>query len=402
MVVSSRQLGRAVAAIAAAACVATGCTFTGLGNYDVETCTRPRGTSTTVQRVGMVGDLTVASASGKNVIGAFAATVTGGACIEAVGPNGFLNSSCSFLADETNLVPRQPMVIPIKGGYAAALIATTAPCTAGALTYRFSAPGIAGKVGVPCDMAGAALPSVAALSDDTAVVTWYRTGFDSRSDPINTCAGATAIGLELAIVTGASTGAPVVGATINLSDASTSVRPAALAPIPGQPQALVAAPHLDGVGVWTVGASTPPGQPVTIPSLARARAAAVAIASDGSGRIAVVAEIGCSPQTIALAVGTLADGFPNTTVVAPAGSGLAVAPSVAWIEGQDRWVVAWISSDGGGHVLARSFDPKGNALGATVDPGMKATAASVTSTGDVFGFVASSSSFVTTSLGCTP
>jgi hypothetical protein len=156
------------------------------------------------------------------------------------------------------------------------------------------------------------------------------------------------------------------------------------------------------VGLWSLGPKASAGPPITIPVLAGARSVALALASDGSGRVAVVAEIGCAPQGIALAVGTLERGFATATVVAPAGSDLAVAPSVAWIEGQNRWVVTWISSSGGPHVLARSFDARGNALGAVVDPGLGATSASVTSTGDVFGFVASSSSFVATSLGCVP
>lgn len=379
-----------------------GCTFAGLGNYDVETCARPTGVSTTVQKVGAVNDLTFASASGKNVIGAFAADVTGGSCIEAVGATGFLNPNCSFLTDETSLVPRQPMVVPMSGGYAAALVATTAPCTAGALIYRFNAPNIAGKGNTKCEATGAALPSVAALPDGaTAVVAWYATSFDSRRDPISSCAGAKAASLEVAVVTGAATGSPVLGAAITLSPSSTSLRPPAIILLGAQ--AIVAAPDANDVGVWAIDAGVAgPAALQTIPGLAGARAVALAAASDGSARIAVVAEIGCSPQSIALAVGTLATGFAGATVVAPAGASVAVAPSVAWIEGQNRWVVAWISTAGGAHVLTRSFEPTGVPLGAVVDPQLRATAASVTSTGDVFGFVASSNSFVDTSLGCTP
>ncbi len=408
MDVSNFALRTAAATISTAALLASACTFAGLGNYDVETCARPRGVSMTVQKVGAVSDVTFASASGKNVIGAFAANVTGGACIEAVRSgvagstmaSGFLNLNCSFLGDETNLVPRQPMVVPLSGGYAAAIIATTAPCTAGALIYRFNAPGVAGKAALPCAMSGAALPAIAPLSDgSTAIVAWYATSLDSRSDPIGSCTGARAAPLNASVVTSAN-GSPTLGAAVDLGDTGISVRAPAVAPLPGQAQAIIAAPLGNDVGVWTIGVSTSPGQPITIPGLAGARAVALAIASDNSGRIAVVAEIGCAPQSIALAVGTLAGGFSNVAIVAAADGALAVGPSVAWIDGQNRWVVAWVSATGGAHVLTRSFDATGSAVGAVVDPAMSATGAAVTSGGDVIGFVASSSSFVDTSLGC--
>jgi hypothetical protein len=89
-------------------------------------------------------------------------------------------------------------------------------------------------------------------------------------------------------------------------------------------------------------------------------------------------------------------------VVAPADGSLAVAPSVAWRSAQNGWVVSWVSSNGGAHVLARSFDASGTALDAALDPSTQATAAAVTSDGNILGFVASASSFVSTSLGCTP
>ncbi len=392
---------RASAVVFSSAAFATlGCTFGGLGNYDVETCARPAGLSTTVQKVGTVNDLTFTSASGKSVIGAFAADVTGGSCIEAVGANGFLNTSCSFLADETNLVPRQPMVVPISGGYAAAIIATTAPCTAGALLYRFNGLSIAGKADVTCETSGAALPAIVPLSDGaTAIVAWYATPLDSRGDPIDSCQGAKAASLQVAVVT-AATSAPVIGTSMDLGGTGVSVRPPAIVPVPNQAQAILAAPRGNDVGVWSLAATGSPGQPVTIAGLAGARAVAIGVASDGSGRIGVAAEIGCSPQSIAFAVGTLAGGFSKVSVVAPAGADLAVAPSVAWVDAQNKWVVAWISAQGGAHVLARAFDATGNAVGAAVNPALSATAAAATSTGDIFGLVASS--FVDTSLGCEP
>lgn len=388
------------------ALVATACTFTGLGNYDVETCAKPKGFSTTVQKVGAVTDLGFSSASGKSTIAAFAADVTGGACIEAVGPAGFLNTSCSFLADEPSLSPHQPMAVPLSGGFAAAIIATTAPCTVGQLEYRFNAPSVAGKANVPCPTGspGATLPALAPLSDgSTVIVSWYATSYALRTDPISSCAGAVAAPIKVAIVTSAAS-APVIGAPIDLGDTGISIRPPAIVAVPGSTQAIVAAPFGNDVSVWSIDTSNVSSNlsPASIPSLAGARAVAVGIASDNSGRIAIAAEIGCNPQSIALSVGTIAGGFSKATVVAAADGDLAVAPSVAWIDGQNRWVVGWVSSHGGAHALARSFDVSGNALAPALDPSTDATGASVTSDGSILGFVASSSSFVETSLGCEP
>jgi hypothetical protein len=383
------------------------CTFTGLGDYDVETCASPTGTSSTVQKVGSLSDLTFSSASGNNVIGAFTSSVTGGTCLEAVNAKGYLqqNANCLFLssASELALSAHQPMIVPLSGGYAATFVATTAPCTAGQIEYRFSAASVYGAGSLPCETTGSSLPAVVPLSDgSTVLMAWYATSYATRSDPIDSCTAAQAAPLKVIVVTAGASGSPVVGSAMDLGDTGISVRSPAIAPVPGQPQAILASPFGNDVGVWNLSATSAPGQPVAIPSLAGARAVAVAVASDNSGRIAIAAEIGCNPQSISLAVGTLTSGFSKATVVAPADGSLAVAPSVAWRSDKNEWVVGWVSSSGGAHVLARSFDATGAALDAALDPSTQATAASVTSDGNVLGFVASASSFVSTSLGCTP
>ena len=112
------------------------CTFGGLGDYPVETCARPAGTAP-IQEVGDLGsaaDLSLTSTRDQ-VVAAYAANVNGGACVQAVGARGFLSPSCSFLASELSTVPRQPSVLPFGAGYAAALVATTAPCTQGRILW---------------------------------------------------------------------------------------------------------------------------------------------------------------------------------------------------------------------------------------------------------------------------
>jgi hypothetical protein len=165
---------------------------------------------------------------------------------------------------------------------------------------------------------------------------------------------------------------------------------------------VVASPDGNDVSVWSVDATLSPGPSVSVPVLAGARAVSVATANDGSDRIAIVAEIGCAPQSIALAVGTLADGFERGVTVAQAGTGAAVEPTVAWVASESAWIVSWVATTGGAHVLARRFDGVGSPVGGDVTPGVAATGAAITSEGSVFAYAPGpgGGSFVDTSLGC--
>jgi hypothetical protein len=389
---------RPLFAVAALGCAA--CTFTGLGNYDVATCSTPLGVTATVQQVGAVssGDLTFAS-NGAIPIGAFP-TQAGASCVQAVDSSGYVDSSsCPFFV---GLAPEQPWVIPLGGGHAAAAITTTAPCADGAFAFQFIGQSIGGGTQHPATCgAGAALPSVAALAADgsTALVSWYSTALSSRSDPIQSCGAAKPEPLLAAVVTGADSGNPTLGTPVTLTSAGTSVRPAAMAQVPGQSQVVVAAPDGNDVSVWLLDASLSTGAATTIPALAGAYAASLGVATDGSGRVAVAAEIGCA-QSIALSVGTMSGGFPSGTVVARAGSSAAVQPTVAWVASENDWIVAWISAEGGAHALAQRFDADGNPVGGRIDPSIPATGASVASDGSLFAYVPGLTSFVSASLGC--
>ena len=170
-------------------------------------------------------------------------------------------------------------------------------------------------------------------------------------------------------------------------------------------QVVVAAPHGNDVGVWALDSTLSSQTPsATIPGLAGARA--VAVAADSSGKdFAVVAEIGCNPQRIALAVGTL-QGFSHVTTVASGGNNAQIQPTVAWVPASsqapsDSWVVSWIFVDGAStHALAMRFDASGNPVGGVIDPQLNAIGAIATSGGAVMGYVPSQGKMVSASLGC--
>jgi len=172
-------------------------------------------------------------------------------------------------------------------------------------------------------------------------------------------------------------------------------------------QVLIAAPSGSDVGVWAIGSSTTTAPaPVTIPGLAGARA--VSIAADPEGNLAVVAEIGCQPGSIAMALGTLTGGFKQTATIVPKGTSDAIQPTVAWAATNgapgygpaSSWAVSWLEVGGGAHVKAMRFDSSGNPLpGGVIDPGVDAYGAVATSTGSVLAY-SSTGSFVNASLGC--
>jgi hypothetical protein len=399
---SESSKARLVPAFSATVLLAS-CTFTGLGNYDVETCAHPVAT-TTVQQVGPLGatsDVRFMGASGSGVIGAFVASVTGGTCIQGIDENGYLDNGCSFLTNDLTRVPRQPGIVPMGGGRAAVMVATSAPCTQGQILFRYAAPGVAGAVDGPCTSDGAALPSVVAPDAETAVVAYYATPHASREDAISDCGSAKGAPLMVASVTGAAEGEPRLGAFVDLADDGVSLRPPAMLVLPRSNKFLVAAPHGDAAAVWTLDASLALATPAMIPEFKFARTLSMAAASDGSGRVAIVAEIGCAPQAVELAVG---DGthFPTVVEVAPAGSDLAVDPTVAWVGDAGLWLVSWISSTGGGHTASRWYQLDGSPLGGIVAASVPATTAAATSGGDAIAFLSSQSVFLDLSVGCAP
>ncbi|HSY21888.1 MAG TPA: hypothetical protein VK841_07230 [Polyangiaceae bacterium] len=379
----------------------------GLGNYEVDSCPLPLGTSSIVQATGNLAatsDLTFVSMNGASRVAAFADVSS----VLAVSDDGFVGPSAGFFG-ALSLSPRQPSVVPIGSGFAALAIATTSPCTSGQIAFEYvSADSTTGDTVVPsaepCPTAGSALPSLVPLPDGaTAIAAWYQTSIASRSDPLESCAAAVAAPLVAAVVAGATTDVPALGQPVVLTTSGISLRQAALTPWPGHSQVLLAAPDQNSVSLWALDATLASVAPsIPVAALAGARAVSLAIATDGSDRVAIVAEIGCSPQSIALAVGTPSGNFGPATIVAAQGDAPAVQPSVAWVPAQGNWIVSWISATGGPHVLARRFALDGSAAGGAIDPATPATGACVGVGGDVLAYAPQQpgGSFLNVSLGC--
>ncbi len=358
---------------------ACSCTFTGLGDYPIGTCASPLGTTTMIQAVGSLGapnDLVFTQVNGQTPFASFTNDVDGAQCVQGVG--GDLGAGCDFF-DSSASSPRQPWITPLGGGSMVAAIATTSPCTQGVLTAQVGS-GTMPLAMTACASTGAALPAAVAIAGgSSAIVAWYATSIDSRTDPLQSCTAALAAPLEIARVQAPSSGAPIIDGVQTLTAASTGVRPPAVTFMPSTSLIAVAAPDESAVSVWTVDASDTVQGPIAIASLGGARA--VAVGADASGHLAVVAEIGCTPQAIELAIGTIESGFTDAIPIAQAGSDFAVNPSVAWVASEGYWIVSWISGDGGAHALARRIAADGSLVGGILDPSLPATAATVMASG---------------------
>jgi hypothetical protein len=76
-----------------------------------------------------------------------------------------------------------------------------------------------------------------------------------------------------------------------------------------------------------------------------------------SVEIAVIGELGCTPQSIAVQLVSYASGAftsGGSTVLAPAGSGFQTTPTVAWSASRNLWLATWVAS--GPVVMGRFFD----------------------------------------------
>jgi hypothetical protein len=378
--------------------ICTSCTLTGLGDYEVDTCSQPAGTTSTVQSVGQFTDTpTLSSINGSSPVGSFVAND----CVEAVTSGGNLQSTCSLLV---GVSPQQPVVVPIGGSYAAAAIATTTPCVDGQLSFQALTLGVPSMVAqaAAAPSCGAALPALAPLPGDEAMlIAWYETAISTREDPIGSCSGASAAPLVFAIANGVTTLSPEVGMPTMLTGQATSVRPPAVIPVPGSSQVVVASPDGNAVSVWPINGDGSVGTAFQLPGLSGARAVSGAASPDG--RLALAAEIGCAPQSIALAIVTQGDLFRVTTVAAADGA-FAVNPTVAWVPSEGYWIVSWISGTSGtAHVVAQRFDTNGNAVGSNIDPSVSALTAAVTAGGALFGYTqpkGMNGTFLNISLGC--
>jgi hypothetical protein len=352
-------------------------------------------------------------------IGAYA----GGGCIKGVVNAGLVANGACVLGPSTtqtqSLNPQQPFIAPLGTDYAVVAVATTAPCTGGQLSYAVASATAGMWTQATCPACpgqmctgvggGATLPAVIASPDNTlAIITWYEG--TKPLDPIGDCSGKAVPG-SLRVGAAAASTSPSPPVATTLSSQSTAVRPAAMATF--QNQTLVAAPDGAAASLWAVSGGTPlmVSGPTTISGLAGARALSMAVAGDGSGQIAIVAELGCTPMTtIALTLGTVTGPFTAPITVAQASSGnFAVQPTVNWVAAgsptstEASWIVSWIAGGGGTHVLAQRYDEMGNPFGEQIDPGAPAWAAGVLPDGTLFAFEqppGKSGTFLDVALGC--
>lgn len=398
----------------AAAVLCSACTLTGLGDYTIETCPHTVGAKLMEHAVGTLSSnppVTFASLDGATPIAAFA--VSGSSpCVEGVAEGAGANATlaplqqtCTLLASP-GLDAQQPMVVQSGSAMAAVAIAT-GDCGNGQIQVQAITGGGVNNATPPlikdatkCPL-GAALPSIYPLAGKGGqdLVAWYVTSYKNRVSPVQHCPDAQAAALDVGVVTNV-TSQPQFAVSKTLTTQSISVGPAAMAPL-GSSKVLVASPDNDAVSVWSTSNGTDFGDPVVIKGLAGARA--VSIATDGSQRIAVVAEVGCS-ESIELAVGTLSGGFGAATTVVPKGSTRVVQPSVAWVQSERHWMVGWIQAARGGRALARRFDATGRPVGGVLDPSVGATAATVEADGTLLAYEPGTSggSLVKRSLGCPP
>jgi hypothetical protein len=266
-------------------------------------------------------------------------------------------STCSVLRTDRGLAPRQPFARLLPSGAAATFVAT-AGCAAGRVGFAYGTSSTQSLTQADCS-AGAALPAFATTTTDKALIAYFVGPPQEREDAAKQCASPTPFPLSVAVVAGATTSSPSIGSFTRLSASTRSVRPPSLARVSGFDGALVASPEGDGVGVWLVSSS---GAIVASAHLEIANARAVSVAVHQAS-IALVVEVGCKPQSIAFAVGTVdstnrkLDFSRGFAVVAEAGTEAAVKPSVAWVEERGGWLATWIL--GGPKAMARRLKEDG-------------------------------------------
>jgi hypothetical protein len=347
-----------------------------------------------------------------NVIGTYVKGLSGGSA--CVGIERLLGSAgekawgeCGALKGAAELVPRQPTARLIAGAVATAFVAR-AECDTGRVA--FTPKSTLGPIKAACG-SGAALPGLSIGSvkyPQSAAIAWYEVRSESRTDPVGGCSTAMAAPLRVrridnALVTNAS-----FGEELTLSPGAISVRPPATAILEGS-GFLVASPAGGAASAWVVpfaASATPVESPID--AFVGARAVAGAVHANGDGvQIALAAEIGCTPQSLALVVGTLDTSTSKITwgsvsEIAPKGTAAQFEPTIAWVTRDARWLVSWLSQ--GGAARARRFDADGTPDGESMQiaAGSNFRAGTASSTGDVFLAEVSPSVFVNAPLACGP
>lgn len=329
-----------------------------------------------------------------------------GQCIQALSPSGPAGSGCAFgpTPKDPGFLPRQPSVQPVgKTGFGVAYVETGAACKAGALGYRvFDATGVSAFSRLVCD-AGAALPSLAVASNGrSATIVYLEAPLPSHDDAFDDCATLQPARLRVAQVTRADTNAALLSEPwpMALTDASLSVRAPALLRL--NEQLVVVAPAEGGVKLWRLDETAGVADAgVAIAGLEGARS--VFVADDRRGHLALVAQVGCSPQALRLALGAYdarSVRFEPSFELVAASSSLAADPRVTWLAERGEWLVTWLQM--GPAIRALRLNPTGQPIGASFRLLEGAQGAAVDEAARVVGFEGSATdaTFVRGALSC--
>ena len=330
--------------------------------------TDPNLNSLRVATPSVLGDVSLGSDprptlsyDGTSAVLAYVTEGEGGPCVSMgrVASGGVSGCTATVAAGDppVSSAPAQPFGLELGGGALGVAFVATSGCPAGALA--FDAAATPEVMTLDACGAGAALPAAAMVASGKAVLGYYAT--PPLADPISSCPNAVAASLVVVPVANVgSIGEQAFGAKAALTTMAVSVRPPAIAV--ESSVVFVASPDGAAASLWALDAGTLTTKATTtIPSLANARGVSmgVRVGSDGTMRIAVVAELECSPQAIELA---FVDYDPTSATfsatgeaqVSAATGGLQTAPTIAWSAARSRWMAAWVAS--GPRVAGRFID----------------------------------------------
>ena len=371
---------------------------------------------------GIIGNVVATASTSESVV----------ECIDVYGLDsvsanvllGQTNAVCSFLSTDAR-TPRQPFAKRLGAGMrgTATVFVETSGCAQGALGYRwFEPPGSTGSfdelcpsgAGVPAN--GTALPAVEDISAENDVaILFYDAPVASREGAsiLSSCAGL-APAMLYAMVAGY--GAVAGGPPMPVASGIATAAPGSVA-VAGV-GALVAAPvsstNAGAIFLVTVGGA--PALIAALPDFANARAIGLGVApaaTDGTIPVAAVAELGCAPQRIVVAFGTLdPTANPPTLAMGAANEvwssqtpGWAIRPSIAWQEhvafasgARTEWLVTWTVSLPG--AMARRYGASGSPLSEAFEIGRSVVDAVPGPDGRVFVLDAAESTFESISLEC--
>lgn len=269
--------------------------------------------------------------------------------------------ACTAAAGGT--VPTQPYAASLaEGGFAAAFVATDG-CPMGALGFTYVPPsGSIDEVHATASCGGgAALPSLSILGGGKAAVAYYGSADSAFNDPLTACP--TTVPTALMLFGLSDLTQPNFGETPTLlTRSAASIGPPAL--LWDSPVLFAASPDANAATIWALaGGSLARTASASIVSLVDARYVALGARakSDGTTRLAIVAQLGCTSAAVHVA---LVDYDPSTSSFAAAGdvelaagaagTSFQTAPSVEWVAARNRWLATWVAT--GPQVVARFFD----------------------------------------------